>query len=87
MMEKLFLCKQNFLGNENENNAPLIKYILQGGVRWYANCAPRLRGSFRSSVSRLTDRNARRNAQRQTAIDGSAQALKERQIIDKHDLR
>jgi len=27
------------------------KYILQGGVRWYANCAPRLRGSHRSSVS------------------------------------
>lgn len=29
----------------------LTQYIFQVGVRWYANCAPRLRGSFRCSVS------------------------------------
>jgi len=31
----------------NKKNQPVTKYILQGGVRWYANCG----FSFRSSVS------------------------------------
>ena len=40
-----FLVMQ--LKNKNQQ---LTRYILQGGVWWFANCAPKLRGSFRSSV-------------------------------------